>query len=428
MRMNARHTHFLRMAGNIVLGAFVLAAIPAGAQTATPEDLRRSIEERSRELERITNQIHETEKNITDVTSRSKTLNREVQQFGYQINQLNLQLRSGEVTREKLQFEIQELGLEIVTNESTVARRREAITDALRRLAEKGRESVLLSFLEQKSLAESMLEVQSITAISGRLTDDLEELSLLNEIIRTDLEKTKEKHQGVERENGNLKQRKLIAEDQRAEQKTLLQNTKNQEKQYQAQLKKLEEQQDEIIKEVERVEKELRAQIQLPSLPTPRIGVLAWPSASANISQGYGSTAFALRTYRGKHHNGLDIAGPIGSEIYVAESGIVLAMGDQDKFCPGGAYGKYIVVRHENGLTTLYAHLSRQVVGTGSRVERGALIGYMGRSGWATGPHLHFTVWASDTYTMRSTRVCGSLPVGGDLDPTPYLGRPGSRT
>lgn len=426
MMTNIRHAFFLRMAGNVVLAVLVITALPAGAQTPSPDDLRRSIEERSRELERITGQIHETEKNIADATSRGKTLNREVQQFGYRINQLNLQLRSGEITREKLQFEIQELGLEIVKNEDAAAHRREAVTDTLRRLAAKDRESIILSFLEQKSLAENMLEVQSVVAISSQLTDDLKELRALNELVRADLEKTKEKRQDVERANANLQQRRFILEDQRTEQKTLLQSTKNQEKQYQAQLKKLEEQQDEIIKEVERVEKALRAQIQFPSLPTPRIGVLAWPSASAVVSQGYGSTSFALRTYRGQHHNGVDIAGPIGTEIYAAESGIVLVAGDQDKFCPGGAYGKYIVVRHENGLTTLYGHLSRQIVSAGVRVERGAVIGYMGRSGWATGSHLHFTVWASDTYTTRSTRACGPMPVGGDLDPILYLGRPGS--
>ena len=96
-------------------------------------------------------------------------------------------------------------------------------------------------------------------------------------------------------------------------------------------------------------------------------------------------------------------------------------VGNQDKYCPRAAYGKFIVVRFDNGLTGIYGHLSGQIVSVGNRVERGQLIGYMGRTGWATGPHVHFTVWSSATYTIRQTRTCGPMPVGGDINPMPYL-------
>ena len=187
----------------------------------------------------------------------------------------------------------------------------------------------------------------------------------------------------------------------------------------------MEKQQAEIAEEIEAIEKELRAKIDPNLLPLPRPGVLVWPTGTpVRLSQGYGQTNFALYNYKGKHHNGIDIAGPLGTEIYAAEDGEVLAVGDQDRFCRRAAYGKYVVIKHANSLTTLYAHMSGQVVSVGQKVSREQLIGYMGKTGWATGPHLHFTVWSSLTYLVKPSRVCGPMPVGGDINPLQYLEKP----
>ena len=110
--------------------------------------------------------------------------------------------------------------------------------------------------------------------------------------------------------------------------------------------------------------------------------------------------------------------------------GEVINIGNQDLYCRGAAYGKFVVIKHSNNLTTLYGHMSGFAVSLGSKVERGQTIGYIGRTGWATGPHLHFTVFSSQTLSPArpgfpegaiASRVCGPMPVGGDLDPTKYL-------
>jgi len=80
-----------------------------------------------------------------------------------------------------------------------------------------------------------------------------------------------------------------------------------------------------------------------------------------------------------------------------------------------------VVIKHNNNLTTLYGHLSRIVAKTGDTVKRGDLIGYEGSTGYATGPHIHFTVYASPTFYMGSSKTCGPMPFGGDLNPTLYL-------
>ena len=117
----------------------------------------------------------------------------------------------------------------------------------------------------------------------------------------------------------------------------------------------------------------------------------------------------------------MDFGVPLGTSILASEEGTVLAVGNQDSYCYRGAYGKFVVIEHKNNLTTLYAHLSQYGVKKGDVVKRGQVIGYSGKTGYATGPHLHFTVFAGPTFYMGPSKVCGPMPFGGDLNPMGYL-------
>jgi murein DD-endopeptidase MepM/ murein hydrolase activator NlpD len=95
----------------------------------------------------------------------------------------------------------------------------------------------------------------------------------------------------------------------------------------------------------------------------------------------------------GKKHsfNGTDISAPCGSEVYAAQSGVVVESSDGWN----SGYGNYIIIRHGNGSYSLYGHLSLRLVEVGNEVEKGELIGYVGNTGYTLGPtgcHLHFEV------------------------------------
>lgn len=93
-----------------------------------------------------------------------------------------------------------------------------------------------------------------------------------------------------------------------------------------------------------------------------------------------------------KFHYGLDIAADEGTAIDCFADGTVTAVGESS------SYGKYAVVAHSGGFSTLYAHCSRICVSSGTAVKEGQKIGEVGHTGEATGPHLHFEVHAGDTY------------------------------
>jgi murein DD-endopeptidase MepM/ murein hydrolase activator NlpD len=102
---------------------------------------------------------------------------------------------------------------------------------------------------------------------------------------------------------------------------------------------------------------------------------------------------FVITTYFGRrgafqrYHTGVDFAAPHGTPIYAARSGQVEVAGWST-----WGYGYHVIIDHGGGVETLYGHMSRFVVSAGEWVERGQLIGYVGSTGWSTGPHLHFEV------------------------------------
>ena len=115
-----------------------------------------------------------------------------------------------------------------------------------------------------------------------------------------------------------------------------------------------------------------------------------WPTSS-----GYTITSdFQWRTNpitgKRERHSGIDISGlGYGAPVYAANNGTIITKKYQ------GDYGNYITIDHNNGYWTLYAHMSRFApdINVGDTVARGQLIGYIGSTGWATGPHLHFEAW-----------------------------------
>jgi murein DD-endopeptidase MepM/ murein hydrolase activator NlpD len=85
-----------------------------------------------------------------------------------------------------------------------------------------------------------------------------------------------------------------------------------------------------------------------------------------------------------KQHNGVDYGAPIGTPVRTVGDGVIEFAGWQN------GYGNVVHVRHSNERSTVYAHLSRVDVAKGEKVDIGTIIGAVGQTGWATGPHLHY--------------------------------------
>jgi murein DD-endopeptidase MepM/ murein hydrolase activator NlpD len=114
-----------------------------------------------------------------------------------------------------------------------------------------------------------------------------------------------------------------------------------------------------------------------------RRAYLASPLAFSRVTSGFKMRFHPiLQTWRA--HLGVDYAAPTGTPVRSIGTGVVESAGNM------GGYGKAVVVKHHNGHSTVYAHLSQMLVKRGQSVAQGQSIGKVGATGWATGPHLHF--------------------------------------
>lgn len=108
------------------------------------------------------------------------------------------------------------------------------------------------------------------------------------------------------------------------------------------------------------------------------------PVEFSRMSSGFGGRDHPLH-HQWQQHKGVDFAAPTGTKVFATGDGEVDFVGQQN------GYGNIVVIRHHNGYSTYYAHLSRFAgIQQGQRVMQGQLIGYVGSTGWATGPHLHY--------------------------------------
>ncbi|MDQ8022953.1 MAG: peptidoglycan DD-metalloendopeptidase family protein [Moraxellaceae bacterium] len=116
-----------------------------------------------------------------------------------------------------------------------------------------------------------------------------------------------------------------------------------------------------------------------------RQGFLRSPLEFSRVSSGF-SMRFHPILKQWRAHRGVDYAAPTGTRIRATADGVVEFIGKQN------GYGNFILLRHQGSYTTAYAHMNGFAKGLqrGSRVSQGELIGYVGSTGWATGPHLHY--------------------------------------
>ena len=161
---------------------------------------------------------------------------------------------------------------------------------------------------------------------------------------------------------------------------------------------------DELKAEQARLEAQARQGSKLGSGLT-FTGELLWPTTTRVITQGPGPRIHPVYGYK-SCHTGIDIGAGYGQPIYAAADGIVVSV------INGGPDGLHTLLAHGSGLTTLYAHQSVALVKAGQHVKRGQVIGHVGATGWATGPHLHFEVRIDGTaYDPRGWFGMAKVPI-----------------
>jgi murein DD-endopeptidase MepM/ murein hydrolase activator NlpD len=148
-----------------------------------------------------------------------------------------------------------------------------------------------------------------------------------------------------------------------------------------------------------------------------RKAFLRSPVEFTRITSGFSLARFHpfLQTWRA--HKGVDFAAPMGTAVHAAGNGKVTFAGRQN------GYGNVVILQHAGANSTLYAHLSRFAAGMspGTRVAQGTIIGYVGQTGWATGPHLHYEFRVNSVQRNPMTIALPDAPSLAAADRPAYL-------
>jgi len=377
------------------------------------------------------------------VGAEKKTLQSAINELDLSRDKLKAEIRGTEKKISSTDLEIQELEREIHIKELEIEKNMEAVAESFRQVDQTENQTVVEIMLGYDSIAEvwDALEEQSL------LQDSLRESTRIMSALKAEYENAKLNSLEKRGELGELK-KELSGEENvlvsTIDQKdTLLSQTKNKESEYQKILAEKKAAREAFEKQMREYESKLQFILDPKTIPVAGSGVLKWPFSPTYmagcpafsgvlgnefcLTQYFGNTEFSRSgAYNGYGHNGIDFRATIGTAITAALAGTVVDV--NYSVAANCQYGMWVLVRHGNGLTTLYAHLSSISVSKGQSVLTGQLLGHSGSTGYATGPHLHFTVYASDAvqfkqYTCKSGPTV-TVPIAAYsayLNPLDYL-------
>lgn len=319
------------------------------------------------------NQLSNEKKKIAqqskDVESQLQSLDKKIDTTANNITELNEELSRIEQDKEKIQQELSQC-------EQKLARQQAYFEERLRAMYKNQGVSYLEVLLSSKNLFDfsSRLEmVKKIADYDKKLVAEIKETRESIIVQQTALEKSEFIFSSTKKDLEVKKEELLIATREK-----------------QDRMKELSKQESEIEKRLEEQKRQselFRKEIlKYQSKAKYSGGTLAWPVPDHyKISSPYGMRKHPI-TRKYKMHTGIDIPASNGDTIIAANEGTVLSTGYNR------AYGKYTIIDHGGGISTLYAHQSKIYVSQGEKIKKGQKIGAIGITGYSTGYHLHFEV------------------------------------
>lgn len=412
----------------VFLAAFFASAVSTSAATA--DDLKQQIDQKNQEIQKLEEEIKQYQGSITSAQSTAKTLKEAIDRLNSEIKQLGAQINLTNNKVSKKELEIKELELNIGDTSASLEEHQALIKNILFNLNQAENDTALEVFFKYDNVSSFFNELQNIDSLNGKLRQnyaDLVELKSRLEGQKSDAEAAKKDLKNLQQ---NLVDQKYIEQKSKTEKSSLLASTKSQESLYKKLYADRVAKKEALEKEVFDYESKLKFILDPNSLPPSGTGVFSWPLDNIRITQLFGATVAARRLYASGSHNGVDFAASIGTPVKAALDGEILGTGNTDITCPGASFGKWILIKHNNGLASIYAHLSLIKVNPGESVSTGQIIAYSGNTGYSTGPHLHVSVYARGGVQIQSrpSKVCGGrvytmplAPINAYLDPMLYF-------
>lgn len=404
----------------------------ADSATPTKEDLTEKIGDVNDEIAKLDKEIAKYENEIAKTGAEAKTLSNHIKTLNLtrskllkQVEQINSQIKSANRN-------IEDISEKILTKEEQINLAQKTISKTFYDVYQSDNTDPIEIMIRDGGLKALSSEFNNKILLNEKLDSFIETLN----DIKLSLNKSKEEKEAEKKKlnelNEKLSLEKKAVDQSKSEKDSLLKETKNQEASYQKLLLENKKKLEAFEKDLREYETQLKFILNNNLLPEKGNGVLSWPLKKFLITQLFGKTADSGRLYASGSHSGVDFGIPVGTPIYAIADGKIEGVGDTDAQCKGVSFGKWVFIRHNNGLASAYGHMSATSAIKGKEVKRGDLIGLSGNTGHSTGPHLHLAVYAGQGAEVKNvptkSAYCKGVsltmpvaPINAYLDPMVYL-------
>lgn len=388
----------------LCLAFFFSKAVFANEQV---EQIQNQIQSSQSLLQDLDKEISEYQNQLNQISGERRTLESAVRQLDTTDKKLQTAIRSTTLRIEDAEKNIEFLDLTIGELEEKIQRNKILISQYIREIHAAESQPVIFAVLQERELRSMIQTVGVYSRLQHVFSQEIEEFTN-RQVELGAARKTKE--QEAERFA-------LLVEEQRAEKKAIEQNkkekdsllkeTKSEESEYQ----RIVNEKIALKKQFEDSLQDLESQLQYilnPSAyPAPAFGIFDWPLRYVLITQPFGLTPHSERLYSYRtgawsgRHTGVDFRAN-GDNVYAMGPGTVVDFGNTDLDCPRASFGGWMLIRYDNGLSSIYSHLASFTAQKGQRVDNNTVVAISGNTGYSTGPHLDVKIVPTDAVSVET--------------------------
>ena len=395
----------------------------------TVDEINKQIETNKNKIQQLDAEIQKTATDLNKTSQEKTTLQSTINTLDTTKKKLDTNIKVTQVNISTTNLNLNKLAISIDEKNQQINDLNTSISKSMRTLYEADSQSLIEILLTTKNISDVWNHTQALISLNSALKEKIQELQGLTKALANDKSDTEQKKNELEQQQKTLSLQKQSVESTVAEKAQILKETKNKEANFKKLLADKQAQKTAFENELFNFEQQLKIKIDPNSYPQGQTGILSWPLAKHVITQLFGSTVDSKRLYTSGTHNGVDFGTPVGTPIKAALSGTVIGTGNTDAQPGCYSFGKWVMISHSNGLSTMYGHFSSILVKQGDVVKTGDLIGLSGNTGYSTGPHLHFGVYATQGTRIEryvNSNFCKNvtIPIADTkayLDPMVYL-------